>query len=84
MGEIARLTSGTNGGPVFVYVKDGKIVRITPMDLADDDAAFLGHQGAGPHIFATAAYDLRPLLGHVEIAHLFSRSNPSSAQTGGL
>ncbi|MDR1297668.1 MAG: molybdopterin-dependent oxidoreductase [Deltaproteobacteria bacterium] len=32
-----RYTNNTNGGPVFVYVKDGKIVRITPLELADDD-----------------------------------------------
>ncbi|MCS6946552.1 MAG: molybdopterin-dependent oxidoreductase, partial [Steroidobacteraceae bacterium] len=35
---VVRYTNGTNGGPLFVYVKDGKIIRITPMDLADDDA----------------------------------------------
>ena len=33
-----RYTSNTNGGPVFVYVKDGKIVRITPIDFDDTDA----------------------------------------------
>ncbi|MCL2201371.1 MAG: molybdopterin-dependent oxidoreductase [Oscillospiraceae bacterium] len=33
-----RYVTGTNGGPLFVYVKDGKIVRMTPIDLADDDA----------------------------------------------
>ena len=27
----------TNGGPVFVYVKDGKIVRMTPIDFDDSD-----------------------------------------------
>ncbi|MGR5143750.1 molybdopterin-dependent oxidoreductase [Photobacterium sp. DNB23_23_1] len=32
-----RMTNNTNGGPVFVYVKDGKIVRITPIDLDDSD-----------------------------------------------
>lgn len=35
-GEV-RYVNGTNGGPVFVYVKDGKIVRMTPMELDDDD-----------------------------------------------
>ena len=35
-GEI-RYTNHTNGGPVFVYVKDGKIIRITPMDFDIDD-----------------------------------------------
>jgi molybdopterin guanine dinucleotide-containing S/N-oxide reductase-like protein len=35
---VKRYVSGTNGGPVFVYVKDGKIIRITPIDLEKDDA----------------------------------------------
>lgn len=34
-----RLVTNTNGGPLFVYVKDGRIVRTTPIDLADDDPA---------------------------------------------
>ena len=38
MGEVKRYTSGTQGGPVYVYVQDGKIIRITPMELTDDDA----------------------------------------------
>jgi len=35
---VTRYTSNTNGGPVFVYVKDGKIMRITPIEFSDDDA----------------------------------------------
>ncbi len=35
---VMRYTSNTNGGPVFVYVKDGKIVRITPIEFDDQDA----------------------------------------------
>ena len=35
-GEI-RYVNNTNGGPVFVYVKDGKIVRMTPIDFDADD-----------------------------------------------
>ena len=35
---VTRYTNGTNGGPIFVYVKDGKIIRTTPMDLDEDDA----------------------------------------------
>jgi len=38
MGRMEKLTNGTTGGPVFVYVQDGLIVRITPMDLDDTDA----------------------------------------------
>ena len=33
-----RYTSNTNGGPVFVYVKDGKIIRITPIEFDNSDA----------------------------------------------
>jgi len=37
MGEVRRLTNSTTGGPVFVDVQDGKIIRITPMDLEESD-----------------------------------------------
>ena len=33
-----RYTNNTNGGPVFVYVKDNKIVRMTPIDFDNKDA----------------------------------------------
>jgi len=36
---VTRYTSGTNGGPIFVYVKDGKILRITPIEFDHEDAA---------------------------------------------
>ena len=32
-------TNCTTGGPVHVYVKDGKITRMEPLELSDDDAA---------------------------------------------
>jgi len=35
---VTRYTNGTNGGPLFVYVKDGKIIRTTPIDFADEDS----------------------------------------------
>ena len=35
---VTRYTNGTNGGPIFVYVKDGKIIRTTPIEFDDDDA----------------------------------------------
>ena len=35
---VKRYTSNTNGGPVFVYAKDGKIVRITPIEFDESDA----------------------------------------------
>jgi len=39
MGKVVRKTNCTTGGPVFVDVEDGKIVRMTPMDLDETDAA---------------------------------------------
>ena len=35
---IKRYTSNTCGGPVFVYVKEGKIIRITPIEFDNADA----------------------------------------------
>ena len=32
-----RYTTNTNGGPLFVYVKDGKIIRMTPIVYDDTD-----------------------------------------------
>lgn len=32
-----RYCNMTNGGPVFVYVKDGKILRMTPIEFGDTD-----------------------------------------------
>jgi len=34
-----RYCNMTNGGPVFVHVKDGKIVRLTPIELTEEDGA---------------------------------------------
>ncbi len=35
---VKRYTSNTNGGPVFVHVKDDKIIRITPIEFDETDA----------------------------------------------
>lgn len=35
---VIRYTSNSNGGPVFVYVKTGKIIRITPIEFDESDA----------------------------------------------
>ncbi|SDO35236.1 molybdopterin-dependent oxidoreductase [Desulforhopalus singaporensis] len=36
-GGVVRYVNNTNGGPVFVYVRNGKIVRITPIEFDDRD-----------------------------------------------
>ncbi|MCZ6603751.1 MAG: molybdopterin-dependent oxidoreductase, partial [Alphaproteobacteria bacterium] len=39
MGDgVTRTATMTNGGPLFVYVKDGKILRTTPIQFDADDA----------------------------------------------
>jgi trimethylamine-N-oxide reductase (cytochrome c) len=35
---VVRYVNNTNGGPVFVYVKAGRIIRITPIEFDDQDA----------------------------------------------
>ena len=35
---LSVTTNNTNGGPVFVYVKNGKILRITPIEFDSEDA----------------------------------------------
>ena len=34
-----RYCNMANGGPLFVYVKDGKIIRTTPIEFDDNDGA---------------------------------------------
>ncbi len=35
---VTRYVTNTNGGPAFVHVKDGKVVRLTPIEFDDTDA----------------------------------------------
>jgi len=36
---VVRYVNNTNGGPVFVYVKEKKIIRITPIEFDDSDGS---------------------------------------------
>jgi molybdopterin guanine dinucleotide-containing S/N-oxide reductase-like protein len=38
-GGVVRYVNNTNGGPVFVYVRDGRILRITPIEFEESDGA---------------------------------------------
>ena len=49
-----RYCNMTNGGPVFVYVKDGKIVRMTPIDFDDQDPQPWTIEAQGPEAHAAA------------------------------
>ena len=47
MSEVTRLTQLTSGGPVFVDVEAGKIVRITPLLFDDSDGPSWSIQARG-------------------------------------
>ena len=38
MAKVEKLTNSTTGGPVFVYVQNGRIIRVTPMEFDSKDA----------------------------------------------
>ena len=50
-----RYTTCTNGGPLFVYVKDGRILRVTPIEFDDKRPAHLGDRSARRKIQSAAA-----------------------------
>jgi len=56
-------TSCTGGGPLYVYVRDGRITRIEPLQLSDDDAASWviearGKKFSPPRIARVSSYAL--------------------------
>ena len=77
-----RYTTCTNGGPIFVYVKDGKILRTTPIDFDDKDAAELGDRGARQTFPAQAGRIGRAARLVPEIAGLFRQANSLSDEAG--
>ena len=84
MGEVKRYTNGTTGGPVFVDVKDGKILRITAHRLRRDRRPVVDHRGPGPDLHP-AAQDHRLALDRgAPVDHLLAQADPHAAQAGGL
>src|SRR5882724_2141863 len=55
-----RYCNMTNGGPVFVYVKDGKIVRMTPIDFDDEDPKAWTVAARGMHFTPPSKTTLAP------------------------
>ena len=68
-----RYCNMTNGGPVFVYVKDGKIVRMTPIDFGDDDPPPWTIEARGAEAHAAAQDDARAARAEREVDRLFAR-----------
>ena len=74
-GGVRRFTSNTNGGPVFVYVRDGRILRITPIEFDEDDAESWTIEARGAVVHA-AAQD------HGQLAHARLEVARSTPRTG--
>ena len=70
---VTRYCNMTNGGPVFVYVKDGKIVRMTPIDLDRRRRRVMDHRGQGPETHAAAQDHAGAARAEREIDRLFAR-----------
>jgi hypothetical protein len=80
---VTRYTNGTNGGPIFVYVKDGKILRTTPIDF-DDTMRLLDDQRARQDLQATRARP-RSRARHVpEVDGVFEEPHPLPDEARGL
>ncbi len=67
-----RYCNMTNGGPVFVYVKDGKIVRMTPIDFDDTDPQPWTIEARGHEVHAAAQDDARAARAEREVDRLFA------------
>ncbi len=79
-----RYCNMTNGGPVFIYVKDGKIIRMTPIDLAEDDGASLTIEAQGPEAHAAAQDHAGAARPERQVDHLFARPPALSDEAGRL
>ena len=79
---VKRYTSNTNGGPIFVYVKNDKIIRITPIEFDDTDAPPWTIHARGKRFYAAAQDHHLTAYPGLEIDGLFERSNPVPHETG--
>ncbi len=81
---VTRYTSNTNGGPVFVYVREGKILRITPIDFDDKDAPSVDDPCAGQDLHAPPENDHIALHACLQVDDLFARPLALPDETGRL
>ena len=79
---VMRYTSNTNGGPVFVYVKDGKIIRITPIEFRRQGCAALDHQGQRQDLYPSPQDDHLTLHPRLQIDDLFAGPAPLPDEAG--
>ena len=84
MGKVERFTNSTTGGPVFVDVQDGKILRIDPDGPRRHRRPVVDHRGPGAHVYAASAYDGHALHGGPPVHDLLAQAGAHAAQAGGL
>ena len=82
MAKVEKLTNSSTGGPVFVYVQDGRIIRVTPMEFDSTDAVSWTIKARGK-TFSPAAKDnplaLFPIL---SFDGLLTQTIVASSQAG--
>ena len=69
-------TSLTNGGPVTVYVRDGKVVRIRPLVADERDFKPWSIQAGGRTYTPPKKFNLAPYA-HAERQRVMISSSPS-------
>ena len=84
MGTVTRYTNGTTGGPVFVDVADGRIVRITPLVFDETDAPSWIIEARGRKLQPAAQNGRLALDGGPSVYHLLTQAHPDAAQARGL
>lgn len=84
MGEVTRLTNLTTGGPVHVYVKDGRIMRITPLQLDESDGPSWTIEARGRTFTPPPADHSLPLHGRPPLDHLLAQAHSHAAKEGGF
>ena len=84
MGEVQRFTNCTTGGPVFVDVKDGKIVRLTPLEFDDTDAPSWIIEARGQKFTPPRKALVSPWTDRPSLHRLLAQADPHAAQARGL
>ena len=79
-----RYCNMTNGGPVFIYVKDGKIIRMTPIDLTEEDGASFTIEARGREADAAAQDHAGAARAERQVDRLFARPPALSDEAGRL
>ena len=69
-----RYTTCTNGGPLYVFVKDGHIVRMTPIDFDESDAPSWTIRARGRSFTPWRRATVNPHALHAEVDGLFRQA----------